>query len=89
MLCLKKPELFPRKRHAGFHRYGIRRRAAAFPYKGNPTAGQALTEYILIVAVWFPFGLMVASLFAGMDVVEGYIFDYYSSLANFFALPFF
>ena len=89
MLRLKKHGLFPRKRHADFGGYGIRRRTAAFPFKKNSAAGQALTEYILIVSVWFPFGLMVASLFAGMDEVEGYIIPLYTSMANFFALPFF
>jgi len=89
MLHLKKHKLMPLKLKSSAHRYRIRQWAAAGSPKGKTSSGQALSEYILIVSVWFPIGVMVAGMFAGMDSIEGYIFDYYAALSDFLALPFF
>ena len=59
----------------------------------DPRAGQAYTEYLVILGfgVLLSFGMALSG--ANEDsIVErlyGYIFDYYASMANYLNLPFF
>lgn len=52
-------------------------------------SGQALTEYVVILAVIFAVGIGVTSVFTGSGALQDIFYDYYSSLANYLNLPFF
>ncbi|MEW6441506.1 MAG: hypothetical protein AB1640_11275 [bacterium] len=58
------------------------------PGRGAP-AGQAYTEYLVILMVLFALGLGVSSVFVGFEQIHQIFFSYYSSLANFLNLPLF
>jgi hypothetical protein len=63
----------------------------------DPRAGQAYTEYavILLFGVFLGLGVVVVDRevlpeqLRIMDRLYGYMFDYYAALANFLNLPFF
>jgi hypothetical protein len=61
----------------------------------NPRAGQAYTEYlvILLFGVFLGLGLVIiedtGTQDGIMDRLYGYIFDYYAGIANFVNLPIF
>lgn len=69
---------------------GPRRRVmvkAARSSSHSNSAGQAYTEYVVILAVLFALGFGVASVFIGFDQIREVFFEYYASLANFLNLP--
>ena len=59
----------------------------------DPRAGQAYTEYLVILGfgVLLAFGMTImgANEESVVNRLYGYIFDYHASLANFLNLPFF
>lgn len=59
----------------------------------DPRAGQAYTEYLVILGfgVLLAFGMALSGANEGsiLNRLYGYIFDYHASLANFLNLPFF
>jgi hypothetical protein len=72
--------------------------SAATPLRGiGPRAGQAYTEYLVILLFGVFLALGVVVLDTGvppgevgiMDRLYGYIFDYYAGMANFLNLPIF
>jgi uncharacterized membrane protein len=52
-------------------------------------AGQAYTEYTVILVVTLGVAFGVTSVFVGFDTLHEIFFDYYASLVNFLNLPFF
>jgi hypothetical protein len=74
--CLPRPACSPRPRTRG----------------RGPRAGQAYTEYLIVLffGVFLCLGVVIADHAADlhlMDRLYGYIFDYYAGIANFLSLP--
>lgn len=63
------------------------------PGRRDPRAGQAYTEYLVILGfgVLLAFGMVIGGSNPDsiLNRLYGYIFDYHASLANFLNLPFF